>query len=126
MNDWVETHPTHEQVARQEQQGDDGAEHGPESDPASVSPPEWLMPDRYRVQTDTKFRLKMMNHLYQHHGWYWFEYHSHIHLASYTQPLLATLTRLFAIKKPPMRLITSQARIYLTCSFVSLGGFMLR
>ncbi|ORZ10794.1 hypothetical protein BCR42DRAFT_422022, partial [Absidia repens] len=72
MNDWMETHPTPEQVARQEQQADDGVEHGPESDPASVSPPEWLMPDRYRVQTDTKFRLKMMNHLYQHHGWYWF------------------------------------------------------
>jgi hypothetical protein len=61
MNDWMETHPTPEQLARQEQQQriGDGVELDQHGDPAPVSPPEWLMPDRYRVQPDTKFRLKV-------------------------------------------------------------------
>ncbi|KAI8327817.1 hypothetical protein BC941DRAFT_446267 [Chlamydoabsidia padenii] len=70
MDDWMATHPTPEQLARQEQAATI-VENQDQDPPVISSPPEWLMPDRYKIQADTKFRLKMIHYLHQQ-GWRWF------------------------------------------------------
>ncbi|KAI8375523.1 hypothetical protein BD560DRAFT_71475 [Blakeslea trispora] len=71
LDNRVTTDPTPQQEYRMQQQqqqqplfeGDDMQHTGP---------PEWLIPDRYRVAEDTVLRLKLMDHLYRK-GWRWFQ-----------------------------------------------------
>ncbi|CAO3637564.1 unnamed protein product [Cunninghamella blakesleeana] len=96
LDNWTHN-PTPEQLARQQQNdpfnhhplhGDDDLHHFNQhlndpnhlnsNDPQHghlipqelITPPEWLIPDRYKIHPNTKLRLKMLNHLYEI-GWNW-------------------------------------------------------
>ncbi|KAL1934776.1 hypothetical protein VTP01DRAFT_6958 [Rhizomucor pusillus] len=74
MEDWLATDPTPEQRARLERSNNEataGARDG-QDQYTDASPPEWLMPERYRVHQDTKLRLQLMKNLYQM-GWRWYD-----------------------------------------------------
>ncbi|CAO3648765.1 unnamed protein product [Cunninghamella echinulata] len=82
IDDWMSTNPTPEQLARQQQQQQqNNNEMSNDNDPNNnsnnndqpqelVTPPDWLMPDRYKIHPNTRLRLKMLNHLYEL-GWNW-------------------------------------------------------
>ncbi|KAF1802180.1 hypothetical protein V8B55DRAFT_1477768 [Mucor lusitanicus] len=83
MDTWVTTEPTPQQELRmqQNQQLLQNESHAtaavaampPSSySPSSSDPPEWLIPDRYKVQPDTILRLRLMDNLYKK-GWHWFQ-----------------------------------------------------
>ncbi|KAG0175789.1 hypothetical protein DFQ28_007773 [Apophysomyces sp. BC1034] len=67
MEDWIMTDPTPQQQARLEGwRSSDNSNSQP-----FTSPPEWMLPDRYKVQANSKLRLKLMDNLYKK-GYDWF------------------------------------------------------
>ncbi|KAI8882417.1 hypothetical protein K501DRAFT_221294 [Backusella circina FSU 941] len=64
MDNLMTTDPTPQQELRMQQQNQQ-VEHPP-------TPPEWLIPDRYKVDKGTILRLKLMYGLYKEKGWRWF------------------------------------------------------
>lgn len=77
MEDWLATDPTPEQRARLERSNNEataGARDG-QDQYTDASPPEWLMPERYRVHQDTKLRLQV--HTVSTHLFYCIELNTH-------------------------------------------------
>ncbi|KAI8139112.1 hypothetical protein BJV82DRAFT_628240 [Fennellomyces sp. T-0311] len=65
LDDWIATDPTPEQRARI-------AQNEQQQQRQEDFPPEWVLPDRYKITDDTKLRLTLMDNLYKQ-GWRWFD-----------------------------------------------------
>ncbi|CAO3619596.1 unnamed protein product [Mucor hiemalis] len=69
MDTWMTTDPTPQQELRMRRDNEIRAQEDLENE---SPPPEWLIPDRYKVDKNTVLRLKLMDNLYKK-GWRWFQ-----------------------------------------------------